>query len=118
MRTLLLTLYPSLPCADGATRKLFLGPSSCLPGRPYSTYMGRRTRHNIFKQLDNASALAPVARAAAANQSVLFLDTRPSKTAFVPTRVTPCHYDLPLGPMADALVQIALNSLFKNAVAP
>ena len=80
--------------------------------------MGRRTRHNIFKQVDNASALAPVARAAAANQSVLFLDTRPSKTAFVPTRVTPCHYDLPLGPMADALVQIALNSLFKNAVAP
>eukprot|EP00966_Prymnesium_polylepis_P099384 2301743-Prymnesium_polylepis.1 len=73
--------------------------------------MGSRTRHNIFHSLDNASALRPHARAAAENQSVLFLDTLPSKLAFRPTRLTPCHYDLPLGPMAEALVQIALNGL-------
>ena len=92
--------------------KLTLGPSSCQDKRPYSVYMSSRTGHNIFHNVENASALAPYARAAAENMSVLFLDTLPSKRAFTPTRLAPCHYDLPFGPMSEGLVQIALNSLF------
>ena len=77
--------------------------------------MGRRTRHNIFHAFENATALRPLARAAAENESVLFLDSLPSKANFAPTRLAPCHYDLPVGPMAEALVQIALNGVFGGA---
>lgn len=95
--------------------KLSLGPSSCPAGKQYSEYMGQRTRHNMFHGVENASALAPEARLAALNQSILHLDTRPSKLRFPPTKQLPCHYDLPLGPMSEALVQIALNALFPIA---
>ena len=101
----------------GSARLLTLGPSSCRPGQPHSIYMGRRTRHNIFHQAENASAIRPHAREAARNQSVLYLDTLPSKAAFTPTRLTPCHYDLHFGPTVEALVQIALNGLHLGAVA-
>ena len=77
--------------------------------------MSSRSRHNIFHGVDNASALRPYAREAAENQSALFLDTLPTKAAFTPTRLVPCHYDLPLGQMSEALVQIAINSVFSRA---
>lgn len=107
-------LYRGLNTRWPDTIKLALGPSSCQPRRPFSVYMGRSTRHNVFRNMENATALAPLARVAAENQSVLFLDTRASKLSFTPTRLTPCHYDLPLGPMAEALVQVALNGLYRG----
>lgn len=95
----------------GQLLKFVVGPSSCQPGRPYSTYMGKGSHHNIFHNMPNATALRPEARDAAENQSVLFLDTLPSKAAFTPTRRTPCHYDLPFGAMSEAYVQMVLNAL-------
>ena len=94
-----------------AVPKLALGPSSCQPGRPYSTYMSKTSHHNMFHNMENATSLRPEARLAAENQSVLFLDTLPSKIAFTPTARTPCHYDLPLGAMSEAYVQMLLNTL-------
>lgn len=87
------------------------GPSSCPAGRKYSVYMGRGTRHGSFHNLDNASALIPGARQAALNNSVLFVDTHHPQTTAPPLRTSPCHYDLPLGVVAEALVQIALSGL-------
>ena len=110
-------LFRGLKERFGQARLLTLGPSSCQPRRPYSVYMSKTSRHNIFHQVENASALRPHAREAAANQSVLYIDTLPSKIAFTPTRLTPCHYDLPLGPMSEALVQIALNGVFAGVEA-
>ncbi|KAL1522364.1 hypothetical protein AB1Y20_017356 [Prymnesium parvum] len=104
-------LFQGLRERFSSAQLLTLGPSSCQPRRPFSVYMGRTTRHNTFHNVENASALAPYALEAAQNQSVLFVDTLPSKIAFVPTSTTPCKYDLPLGPMSEALVQIVLNGL-------
>ena len=73
--------------------------------------MGRATRHNTFKSMENATDLTPYAREAAANHSVLFVDTtRPVQTV-PPLRSSPCLYDLPVGRMAEALVQIALKGM-------
>ena len=87
------------------------GPSSCARSKKYSVYMGRGTRHGTFHNLDNASALIPYARTAAANHSVLFVDTSHSQMSVPSIRTSPCHYDLPLGIMSEALVQITLNGL-------
>ena len=86
------------------------GPSSCTPGK-YSVYMGHGTRHNTFKNMENASALIPNARAAAANESVLYVDTSGPQMSVPPLRNSPCHYDLPIGRIAESLVQIALHGL-------
>jgi hypothetical protein len=51
------------------------------------------------------------ARVAAANHSVLFLDMAPPMLSAPPLRSSPCHYDLPVGRVAEALVQIALHGL-------
>ena len=73
--------------------------------------MGRGTRHGSFHNLDNASALIPGARQAATNHSVLFLNSEPLQLAVPPLRTSPCHYDLPVGLMAETLVQVALKAI-------
>ena len=89
----------------------FLGPSSCAANKLYSVYMGRATRHNTYHNMDNASALIPFARRAAANHSVLFVDTQPAQLSLPPLRSSPCHYDLPVGIVSELNVQLILNSL-------
>jgi hypothetical protein len=97
--------------AAGSPLLLFSGSSSCTHGKKYSVYMGKDTRNNHFKNMPNASALIPYARRAAANRSVLFLDTAPVLSRVPPLRTSPCHYDLPLGLMAETLIQITLSAL-------
>ena len=99
------------PPGPAAPLLLSLGPSSCAGNHKYSVYMGRNTRSGSFKNLDNASSLAPYARAAVLNHSALFLDTRPAQMTVPPLRTSPCHNDLPLGATAEVLVQTALNAL-------
>ena len=72
-------------------------------------------RHGSFHNLDNSSALIPGARQAALNHSVLFVDSSRPMLTVPPLRTSPCHYDLPLGVMAEALVQVALNALRPRA---
>lgn len=55
--------------------------------------------------------LIPHARAAAANHSVLYVDTSGPQMSVPPLRSSPCHYDLPIGKVAEALVQIVLGGL-------
>ena len=87
----------------------FSGPSSCAQGKRYSVYMGHSTRHNTFHNMDNASSLIPFARQAAANHSVLYVDTSGPQMSVPPMPSSPCHYDLPIGRTVEALVQIALR---------
>ena len=61
--------------------------------------------------MDNASALIPHARVAAANHSVLYVDVQPAQLSAPPLRSSPCHYDLPLGIVSELNVQLVLNSL-------
>lgn len=95
----------------GAPLLIGLGPSSCTPGKQYSHYQGRGTRHGSFHNLENASSLIPRARQAALNHSVLFVDTSAPQTSVPPLRSSPCMYDLPIGLVAEAVVQIALSTL-------
>ena len=94
---------------------LYNGPSSCAPGKRYSVVMGQKTRHNTFHSMPNASALIPHARTAAANHSVLYLDTSGPQMSVPELRNSPCHYDLPIGRTAEALVQIALRGVAATA---
>eukprot|EP00966_Prymnesium_polylepis_P090391 2093352-Prymnesium_polylepis.2 len=104
------------PAEAGSPLVVSAGPSSCAAGKKYSVYMGRSTRHGSFHTLDNASALIPGARQAALNHSgVLFVDTSHVQMSVPPLRTSPCHYDLPLGLMAETLVQIVLNALAAGA---
>ena len=104
------------PAAEaGSPLVLSAGPSSCARDKKYSVYMGSGTRHGSFRNLDNASALIPLARQAALNNSVLFVDTSYTQMSVPPLRTSPCHYDLPLGVMAETLVQITLNALSATA---
>ena len=100
--------------ADGAGSPLLLlnSLSSCAadPSR-HSVYMGMGTKHGSYRKLANASALIPHARQASANNSVLYLDTSFSQMSVPPLRTSPCVYDLPVGIMAEALVQMTLNGL-------
>lgn len=88
-----------------------LGPSSCAPGKQYSVYMGSHTRHNTYKSMANASTLIPYARAAATNHSVLYVDSSGPMLTVPPLRSSPCMYDLPIGRMAEALVQVVLRGV-------
>ena len=103
------------PAAEAASPLLLtLLPSSCTPGKKYSVYMGRGTRHGSFHNLDNSSALIPLARQAAVNRSVLYVDTSRAQTTVPPLRTSPCHYDLPIGIVAEILVQVTLNALSRG----
>jgi len=102
----------------GAPLLIANGPSSCAAGKKYSVYMGRGTRHGTFRNLDNASALIPGAREAARNHSVLYVDTSPMQMSAPPLRTSPCHYDLPLGVVAESLVQVTLNGLKHAGASP
>ena len=98
--------------AAGSPLILTTGPASCAgPGKPYSVYMGRGTRHGTFRNLDNASALIPNARRSAASHSVVYVDSSPILASVPPLRTSPCYYDLPIGVMAEALVGTALQGL-------
>ena len=99
----------------GAPLIMTNGPSSCARGKQYSVYMGHDTRHNTFHSMPNASALIPYARIAAANRSVLYVDTSGPQMSVPPLRSSPCHYDLPIGRTAEALVQIALRGVMSAA---
>ena len=100
------------PAADaGSPLLLFNGPSSCAKNKQYSVYMGSGTRHGTFRNMDNASSLIPYARVAAYNHSVLYLDTSGPQMSVPPLRNSPCMYDLPIGRMAESLVQIALRAV-------
>ena len=102
----------------GSPLVAFLGPSSCAPNRhQYSVHMGHSTRHNHFHNMDNASALIPFARRAAANRSVLYVDPSPLQMSVPPLRSSPCHYDLPLGITVEALVQVTISGLVAAAQA-
>lgn len=90
---------------------VFSGSSSCASGKKYSVYMGKETRHNHFHNMPNASSLIPYARQAATNRSVLYIDTNGVQLTVPPLRSSPCHYDLPIGVMSEALVQITLGAL-------
>ena len=90
---------------------IYSAPTSCPRDRKYSVYMGKDTRHNHFHSMANASALVPYARVAARNNSVLFVDTSGVQGRAPPLRSSPCHYDLPIGMVTEALVQVTLNAL-------
>ena len=70
---------------------MYSGPSSCMSRKPYSIYMGHDTRHNTFHSMPNASSLIPYARIAAANRSVLYVDTSGPQMSVPPLRSSPCH---------------------------
>ena len=103
--------------AEGSPLLLLNSLSSCAadPAR-HSVYMGMGTKHGTYRKLANASALIPHARREARRAGALFLDTsgpqlHPSRPA-LPN--SPCHYDLPIGVVAEALVQIALNGVLSS----
>jgi len=88
--------------------------SSCPRGQLYSVYMGEGAhKGGTFRNLPNASALIPRARSEALSRGVLFLDTSYSQLSVPALRTSPCHYDLPIGVMSEALVQIVLNAVFR-----
>mmetsp|Transcript_74708 Transcript_74708/g.124630 ORF Transcript_74708/g.124630 Transcript_74708/m.124630 type:complete len:382 (+) Transcript_74708:380-1525(+) len=106
------------PTAKGSPLLLLNSLSSCPQNQRYSVYMGTGTRHGTYRKLPNASALIPHARAAVSAHGALFFDTSTPQLTVPPLRNSPCHYDLPIGVMAEQLVQIVINAIFRDAARP